>query len=417
MADFPTDGYLSDNARSEGEMKSSFESLNGAAKQQIGGSWELADIVAGAITGVNSSMLYVVGESPPTQDNLVSISTSSYPAERIIMLRKQPGGSNINVVHNAAPSGGQIQLQVKGDGDDYLITTLNQCLMLRQYGNSWYEVTRFNITAIDDRDRLGLGELATMDDGEPDAATLGGELPAFYLPVTGKAADSDLLDGVNGSAYARKDLAATQTFNGIIKTEADSMKIEGGGSAFYNAEATAGGSAGIRHFIAGSTRAQSYFDDSSDQYTSEIVDGGFATLAGVRFDEATGIMYYWDRATLSWKDVKDAQTLGGKTSLEVSASFHESADLAAFDSGAIVVADSDDAPFGTGQPESAPNYTAFYTAPGIVFWHGMVRMPGGTGVVAYERPGVDGAGMWKFRGDPGGTIRVFGQYWITPPYF
>ena len=79
-----------------------------------------------------------------------------------------------------------------------------------------------------------LNELAAAMGDDPNFATTITAAIAAKLGTNDKAADAHLLDGVDGSDYARKDVTATQEFAAALGVNGDRIEITRlGGNAFF----------------------------------------------------------------------------------------------------------------------------------------------------------------------------------------
>ena len=138
MTAFPASGYLSNAARTEGEMKTALEDFLAATKQ-LGGTQAISTltIVSGAITptrGVHA----VDTESAAATDDLDTINTTNLPDGNWLMLECADNARNVVVRHNQGGAG-KILL---ADAANYTLDDTTQFLLLRRVGTDWKEIDR-----------------------------------------------------------------------------------------------------------------------------------------------------------------------------------------------------------------------------------------------------------------------------------
>lgn len=133
MSTLPAPGYISDNARNEGEAKLAFESMIAAAKEMPGGSARTAlSIVNGAI--VPTAAAHTVDtENDIAADDLDSISTANHPDGRILILSCESAARPVTVRHN---QGGSPKIFTH-TGANIVLTDPGTYLMLMRVGNDW----------------------------------------------------------------------------------------------------------------------------------------------------------------------------------------------------------------------------------------------------------------------------------------
>lgn len=141
MSTLPAANYITDSARTEGEVKSSLEALISATKQIPGaGQAEAAlTIAGGSITPAGGvGTLVIDTESAAATDDLTTIVTTNYPNGSMLLLRNSNAARTVVVKHAATGSG---QIFLERSADHYLDTTKSH-LLLQLRGSDWYEVMR-----------------------------------------------------------------------------------------------------------------------------------------------------------------------------------------------------------------------------------------------------------------------------------
>ena len=199
-------GYISNNARTEQEVKDELEAMIAVIKQMFSSphGTEPLTISTGSITPTKSFII-IDTEASAATDDLDTIDQTNLPSGSIVVLRPLVSG-RLTTVKNST---GNIECwnnqdQTFAGNQDYMIF-LNTSGTWRQLGPP------FRDAAVDVRADLGLGTAALANVGPGnglDADTLDGVQGSGYLLVGAKAADSDLLDGRDASNFVRKDAAA-----------------------------------------------------------------------------------------------------------------------------------------------------------------------------------------------------------------
>lgn len=141
MATLPAANYLTDGARTEGEVKASLEAWLSATKQIPGAAQvELTNTISGgAITPTGGGGVVVIDtESAAASDDLTNIVTTNYPDGACLLLRNSNAARTVIIKH-AATGAGQIFLE--RSADYYLDDTKNR-LLLQRRGADWYEMMR-----------------------------------------------------------------------------------------------------------------------------------------------------------------------------------------------------------------------------------------------------------------------------------
>jgi hypothetical protein len=130
----PADGYLEDNARTEGTMKTAMEDILEAVKMIPGAGITVKDetIASGNITpsaGGNSLVIALAGESG-ADDTLDTItSTNVEDGAFLVLMRSVPGGDIITI--NSQPAGGTDSISLSEGSTDFLLDQDDKYLVLR----------------------------------------------------------------------------------------------------------------------------------------------------------------------------------------------------------------------------------------------------------------------------------------------
>lgn len=141
MATIPAAGYISDNGRTEGEVKASLEALIASLRQVPGAaSVELAATISGgSITPAGAGGIIVVDtEAAAATDDLANILQTNYPDNACILLRNANAARVVTLKH-AATGSGQMFL---GRSADAVLDDTKRWLLLQRRGTDWYEVDR-----------------------------------------------------------------------------------------------------------------------------------------------------------------------------------------------------------------------------------------------------------------------------------
>jgi hypothetical protein len=181
MAQFPAAGFVSDEVRTEGDMKAAFEAWLAATKQIPGaGVTESAlTIVSGAITPT-SGVHAVDTESGAASDDLATIATTNLPDGSFVWLHPVSSARDVVVKHNAGGAG-QISLRA---GADLTLGESTSYVLLRRAGADWQELQ--NLSAAPPA--LGISTVRGAVGARTSAATYtvsGSTAITFYNPTTG----------------------------------------------------------------------------------------------------------------------------------------------------------------------------------------------------------------------------------------
>jgi hypothetical protein len=138
MSDFPASGYISNNARTEGEQKTAFEDIVASAKQLPGGSAETTLVIAAGVVTPTSANHALDTEGSGATDDLTNIAQANQPDGRIVMFRNTSAGRVVVLKHGA---GGAGQLQMQG-AVDLALDDPADFIVFRRDGALWTEVGR-----------------------------------------------------------------------------------------------------------------------------------------------------------------------------------------------------------------------------------------------------------------------------------
>lgn len=141
MATIPAASYISNSARTEGEVKQALEDTIASLRQVPGAAQvELTNTIAsGSITPAGSGGVIVVDtEASAATDDLTNIATTNYPDGAMILLRNSNAARFVVVKHLAGGSG-QMNLDRSGE---YQLDDTKKWLLLQRRSADWYEVFR-----------------------------------------------------------------------------------------------------------------------------------------------------------------------------------------------------------------------------------------------------------------------------------
>ena len=308
MANLPGSGYLSDNARTEGEMKTALEQLHDVIAE-IGSKDVITSTISdGSIDAPLASMISVSSEGgASTPDTLNSIDTTNITQGRIVILKNtnvestSTGGARITITHN--DSSGQI---VMLDAEDFLLCSKRQ-LALIYTGDRWVEVWRTygrNSTdeRLKEREDIGLGDASVETVATAVGTTNGKVLKVGSSPlvnndvlkvdssgniVAALSADFDNVDAVTldtleATSFVRSDEGAAQTIN-------HNLTLTSAGDTTLTISDTAGSNSPGVSLKHGSDERASIFYNSAFGSSEWITrDAGGTNTESVRLDPATG---------------------------------------------------------------------------------------------------------------------------------
>lgn len=141
MSTLPTANYLTDNARTEGEVKASLEALLASTKQIPGaGQAEQAITIAGgSITPPGGvGCLVIDTEASAASDDLANVVTTNYPEGCLLQMRNSNAARFVVVKHNATGAG---QLLLSRNVD-YVLDDTKKYILLQRRGTDWVEIWR-----------------------------------------------------------------------------------------------------------------------------------------------------------------------------------------------------------------------------------------------------------------------------------
>ena len=141
---FPALSYLSNAARTEGEMKTALEDQLKGIKQIPGAgiAEQALTIATGSITPASgaSGILLIDTEAAAATDDLTNMSVTNFDDGSLILLHSA-SSARVIVVKNAA--GGSGQFTLKSSGDFTLGDTARHWLLVKRSGTTWAEVARY----------------------------------------------------------------------------------------------------------------------------------------------------------------------------------------------------------------------------------------------------------------------------------
>ncbi len=141
MATIPAAGYISNAARTQGELKQSLEDVIASLRQIPGaGQAELNyTIASGSVTpGGSGGIITIDTESSAATDDLTNIVTTNYPDGSCLIVRNF-NASRFVVIKNAAGGAGQINLDRSAD---YTLDDTKKWILIQRRSADWYEVLR-----------------------------------------------------------------------------------------------------------------------------------------------------------------------------------------------------------------------------------------------------------------------------------
>ena len=141
MSTLPAANYLTDGARTEGEVKASLEAWLSATKQIPGAAQvELTNTISGgAITPAGGGGVVVIDtESAAATDDLANIVQTNYPDGACLLVRNS-NAARFVVLKHAATGAGQMFLR---RSVDYVLDDTKKFILLQRRGTDWYEIYR-----------------------------------------------------------------------------------------------------------------------------------------------------------------------------------------------------------------------------------------------------------------------------------
>lgn len=141
MATIPAASYISNSARTQGEVKQGLEDTIASLRQVPGAAQvELSNtILSGSITPAGSGGVLVIDtEASAATDDLTNIVTTNYPDGACLLIRNN-NNTRFVVCKQAAGGGGQLQLDRSAD---YVLDDTKKWLLIQRRGADWYEIVR-----------------------------------------------------------------------------------------------------------------------------------------------------------------------------------------------------------------------------------------------------------------------------------
>lgn len=147
MSDFPASGYLSNAARTEGEMKTAFEDWLAATKQLIGAADpdEMDVPVGGVLVPSGDSAILYLNENGTS--TVVGLDNTNLPSNFLLCIRRNPADvSPLTItIHDDGSSAGRIMLAGNSGATDeyfYLVPGEDAALWVYVDGSIYREVGR-----------------------------------------------------------------------------------------------------------------------------------------------------------------------------------------------------------------------------------------------------------------------------------
>lgn len=138
MPTLPASAYLSNNARTEGEMKTALEDQRSVIEQNPGGAAQTTLTIAGGVVTPTRASHAIDTEGAAATDDLTTIAQTDLPDGSIIIIQNASAG-RVVVCKHAAGGTGQLDLR---DAADLTLTDPDDTLTLRRKGTLWEEIGR-----------------------------------------------------------------------------------------------------------------------------------------------------------------------------------------------------------------------------------------------------------------------------------
>ncbi len=162
----PTSGYISDNARTEGEVKTALEDQRDFIEALLGGKAEGAYVISsGVITPDQTAVFSVDTQGGAGSDDLDRIATTNFSAGALIVLHQLAGSKDVTMRHM---QGGDGQLELIGAANYNLAEAdvYSAFILIPGSPNKWREVERwFGNQHAQFRTFRGFGSVATLNRG------------------------------------------------------------------------------------------------------------------------------------------------------------------------------------------------------------------------------------------------------------
>lgn len=290
----PAAGDLGEDTNTPAAQEQLFEDLAEAVRRILGvGVSSLSSIAISAGSVTPSGGLVVVDtEGAVGADNLDNVSSTNYlPGSLILVIGTNP--ARIVTIRHNQTGDGEFDLQ---GGIDFDLDDSRKGILLRlTNGLVWREVQRFwGGDFAGQRNFMGLGTAALLDDGDVDAATLEGLAAAAFLPVAGTAANAALLDSLDSTSFARVDTASLQTFLGGLRTDGAVVRVN---------QTSAAGASQVELKIEDVLRGIIYVDGVNDEMQIRLYEDDGATVAGAFRVRDGEVPDYWDKVGTQWLSI------------------------------------------------------------------------------------------------------------------
>ena len=154
MVAFPAVGYITDNARTEAEVKDAFEDWLAATKQMQGGEAISTLVIAtGAVTATGGIHL-IDTEAAAAADDLDTVTQTNLPDGSLLVLSCASASRAVTLKHNTGGLGKLVMI----DAADIVLNDVNISVMFQRRGSQWNEIRLIAPATIG---RKGTVELAT----------------------------------------------------------------------------------------------------------------------------------------------------------------------------------------------------------------------------------------------------------------
>jgi len=325
MTQLPGSGYLSNDLRTEGEMKTALEQLHDVVAEIGSEAPTLLTISVGALDPPLSSMILVRSEgfSEDAADILNTIATTDITQGRVVILKNndgtstESGGQTITIAHGT--SAGSITMT---DGSSFVLCA-ERILVIIYSGDHWIEVWRSygranSEDAEAERLSLGLGT-ASVEEIADNAVGSGGkvlkvgssDLAATELiamdasgnliaggPVSGGNADT--LDTLDSLSFVRTDSGSAQSIDANLTATSTITRI--------TANAT-GLTAGFMLQDDGVERGILYLDTSDGDVYLSTKSAGDAEQGTLRINALSSELQYRSSPASDWGTVSPFSSL------------------------------------------------------------------------------------------------------------
>lgn len=282
----PAAGAIGLDTVTNAAQETNLENLAEAARRMlgVGVTATATSVISAGVIAPTLGFVLVDTEGAAPTDNLDNISPTAYLEGSIVLLVSASGGTRVVTCRNAQGGSGQFVLT---NASNFALTNGFSWILLRQVAGLWIEIDRsYGTDFASLRSFIGLGSVATLNNGAVNAATLQGNAASAFLLTGGTAANSTLFSGLAASAFLRADIASLQTIAGSLR--AASGRLE-------SAIASSAGTAMASLLAGGVERTQLFFDGVSGHTTLRLLSALGAVQAGIRFRPST-IPDYWDGA-------------------------------------------------------------------------------------------------------------------------